>query len=172
MAKGGLLRHRDFRLLWGGETVSELGSQVSLLAIPLLAVRTLQATPIEMGFLTAASTAARNPSRCHSPMPPSSARLEFGGAARPHEGYGRPARPRTDRDVAGRDLHRRRAASWGYAVPTSVDAFDVRVGMYANPQATAHALRIDRRRWELTRAAVDPGLAPVKPSIVPTRASH
>ena len=36
MAKGALRRHRDFRLLWGGETVSELGSQVSLLAIPRL----------------------------------------------------------------------------------------------------------------------------------------
>ncbi len=58
MAKGVLLQHRDFRLLWGGETVSELGSQVSLLAIPLLAVRTLDATTFEMGLLTAASTAA------------------------------------------------------------------------------------------------------------------
>ena len=58
MDKGGLLRHRDFRLLWGGETVSELGSQVSLLAIPLLAVRTLHATTFQMGLLTAASTAA------------------------------------------------------------------------------------------------------------------
>ncbi len=58
MAKGALRHHRDFRLLWGGETVSELGSQVSLLAIPLLAVRTLHATTIEMGLLTAASTAA------------------------------------------------------------------------------------------------------------------
>jgi len=58
MAKGVLLRHRDFRLLWGGETVSELGSQVSLLAIPLLAVRTLHATTFQMGLLTAASTAA------------------------------------------------------------------------------------------------------------------
>ena len=58
MAKGALRRHRDFRLLWGGETVSELGSQVSLLAIPLLAVGTLHATTIEMGLLTAASTAA------------------------------------------------------------------------------------------------------------------
>jgi len=59
VAKGGvLLRHRDFRLLWGGETISELGSQVSLLAIPLLAVRTLHATTFEMGLLTAASTAA------------------------------------------------------------------------------------------------------------------
>jgi MFS family permease len=58
MARGGLLRHRDFRRLWGGETVSELGSQVSLLAIPLLAVRTLHATTFEMGLLTAAATAA------------------------------------------------------------------------------------------------------------------
>jgi MFS family permease len=58
MAKGALRRHRDFRLLWGGETVSEMGSQVSLLAIPLLAVGTLHATPFEMGLLTAASTAA------------------------------------------------------------------------------------------------------------------
>ena len=58
MARGVLIRHRDFRLLWGGETVSELGSQVSLLAIPLLAVRTLHATTFEMGLLTAASTAA------------------------------------------------------------------------------------------------------------------
>ena len=52
------LRQRDFRLLWGGETVSELGSQVSLLAIPLVAVSTLAATPFEMGVLTAASTVA------------------------------------------------------------------------------------------------------------------
>jgi MFS family permease len=58
VARGVLHRHRDFRLLWGGETVSQLGSQVSLLAIPLLAVRTLHATTFEMGLLTAASTAA------------------------------------------------------------------------------------------------------------------
>src|SRR5271167_1169341 len=58
MAKGALRRHRDFRLLWGGQTVSELGSQISLLAIPLLAVKTLHATTFEMGLLTAASTAA------------------------------------------------------------------------------------------------------------------
>ena len=58
MARGGLFRHRDFRLLWGGETVSELGSQVSILAIPLLAVRTLHATTFEVGVLIASSTAA------------------------------------------------------------------------------------------------------------------
>jgi MFS family permease len=58
VARGALWRHRDFRLLWGGETISELGSQVSLLAIPLLAVRTLHATTFEVALLTAASTAA------------------------------------------------------------------------------------------------------------------
>jgi len=58
MARRGLLWHRDFRLLWGGETVSEFGSQVSLLAIPLVAVNTLSATPFQMGALAAASTLA------------------------------------------------------------------------------------------------------------------
>jgi MFS family permease len=58
MVKGKLRGHRDFRLLWSGETVSELGSQVSLLAIPLLAVRTLHATTFQVGLLTAAETAA------------------------------------------------------------------------------------------------------------------
>src|SRR5271157_212140 len=58
MARGVLWGHRDFRMFWGGETVSELGSQISLLAIPLLAVKTLHATTFEMGLLTAASTAA------------------------------------------------------------------------------------------------------------------
>jgi hypothetical protein len=57
--------------------------------------------------------------------------------------------------------------AWGYAVPNAVDAFDVRVGMYANPEPVTHSLWIDRLRWGLTRAAVDPGRAPVKPSIVP-----
>ncbi|MGH9305055.1 MAG: MFS transporter, partial [Acidimicrobiales bacterium] len=55
---GSLIGHHDFRLLWGGESISELGSQVSLLAIPLVAVRSLHATTFQVGALTAASTAA------------------------------------------------------------------------------------------------------------------
>jgi hypothetical protein len=55
---GELLRDRDFRRLWAGESVSELGSQVSILAIPLVAVRALHASIFQVGLLTAASTAA------------------------------------------------------------------------------------------------------------------
>src|SRR6266568_4920303 len=33
----GLKKHRDFRTLWLGDTVSQLGTQVSVLAVPLTA---------------------------------------------------------------------------------------------------------------------------------------
>src|ERR1700691_1339758 len=53
---GALLKHRDFRRLWAGETVSELGAQVSVLAVPLLAVRSLHASTFQVALLTATST--------------------------------------------------------------------------------------------------------------------
>src|SRR5580700_819314 len=57
-ASTSLIRHPDFVRLWAGQSISELGSQVSLLAIPLVAVITLHATTFEVGALTASSTAA------------------------------------------------------------------------------------------------------------------
>jgi MFS family permease len=53
-----LWSHRDFRLLWAGDTVSQFGAMVGQTALPLLAVGTLAATPFQMGALTAANTAA------------------------------------------------------------------------------------------------------------------
>jgi predicted MFS family arabinose efflux permease len=53
-----LWRHRDFRHLWAAETVSQLGTQITLLALPVLAVTLLHATPLEMGVLAALETAA------------------------------------------------------------------------------------------------------------------
>jgi MFS family permease len=53
-----LWRHRDFTLLWGGETVSHFGTAVSMVALPLVAVTTLAVTPLQMGLLTSAETAA------------------------------------------------------------------------------------------------------------------
>ena len=47
-----LLRHRDFRRLWVGDSLSQFGITTTTLAMPLLAVRTLRATPFEVGLLT------------------------------------------------------------------------------------------------------------------------
>jgi MFS family permease len=43
----------DFNKLWFGETISMFGAQISMLAIPLLAVTLLDASPMEMGILIA-----------------------------------------------------------------------------------------------------------------------
>ncbi|MEY2437114.1 MAG: hypothetical protein QOF97_1950 [Acidimicrobiaceae bacterium] len=48
-----LLRHRDFQLLWAGQTVSRVGTEVSTLALPLIAIQLLHATTFEVGSLTA-----------------------------------------------------------------------------------------------------------------------
>lgn len=58
MLGGSLFAHRDFRLLLLGQTTSQLGAQVSGVAIPLLAVLTLHASPFELGLVTASSTLA------------------------------------------------------------------------------------------------------------------
>ncbi|WP_219417239.1 MFS transporter [Pseudonocardia nigra] len=52
-----LWRHRDFLLLWSGETVSHVGTMVGHLAVPLLAATVLGASPWEMGLLVAAERA-------------------------------------------------------------------------------------------------------------------
>jgi MFS family permease len=52
--RGGLWRHRDFRLLWAGETVSLFGSEITELALPLVAVLALDAEAGQMGLLAAA----------------------------------------------------------------------------------------------------------------------
>jgi Na+/melibiose symporter-like transporter len=53
----GLWRHRDFLLRWSGQSGSELGSAVTLLAVPLVAVVVLHAPTFGVGLLSAASTA-------------------------------------------------------------------------------------------------------------------
>lgn len=58
MPGGSLFAHRDFRLLLIGQTTSQLGAQVSGVAVPLLAVLTLHATPFQLGMVTASGTLA------------------------------------------------------------------------------------------------------------------
>lgn len=58
MRSGLISRHGDFRRLWIGNAVSQVGTQVSMLAVPLLAVLTLHASTFQVGLLTAAENAA------------------------------------------------------------------------------------------------------------------
>ena len=46
-----LWRHRDFMKLWTGQTISQLGDEVTQLAIPLVAALTLDVSPFEFGLL-------------------------------------------------------------------------------------------------------------------------
>ncbi|MBA3414719.1 MAG: MFS transporter [Chloroflexia bacterium] len=46
-------RHPDFLRFWGAQAVSQLGTHVSALALPLLAATTLAASPFETGLLAA-----------------------------------------------------------------------------------------------------------------------
>ncbi len=49
--RGGLFRHHDFRQLFLGDTISQFGTQMTFLALPVLAVRVLDANAFEMGLL-------------------------------------------------------------------------------------------------------------------------
>ena len=51
----GLLRDRDFRLLWLGESVSSVGSAVTVVALPLVAVTRLHASAFAVSLLVTAA---------------------------------------------------------------------------------------------------------------------
>src|ERR1700728_4583567 len=53
-----LWRHFDFNKLWLGQGISSVGSQVTLLALPLTAVLYLHASTIQVGLLSAAGLLA------------------------------------------------------------------------------------------------------------------
>lgn len=49
---------REFNKLWAGQTISLLGSALTLFALPTLAILVLHATPLQLGTLTALQTLA------------------------------------------------------------------------------------------------------------------
>src|SRR3989454_4753142 len=51
-----LWRHRDFLLLWSGQSVSRIGDQFTRLPVPYMAAYVLAASPGEVGLLGAAGT--------------------------------------------------------------------------------------------------------------------
>ena len=50
-ARPSLFHHPNFRKLWIGDTISQFGTQVSQLAIPLVAIIFLKASPFEVALL-------------------------------------------------------------------------------------------------------------------------
>src|SRR5213083_2509999 len=48
----GLWRHPDFLKLWAGQTISEFGTQFSLIALPLTAIYVLHASAFAVAALT------------------------------------------------------------------------------------------------------------------------
>src|SRR2546430_15172441 len=58
-----LWRHRDFLLLWSGQSGSRIGGQFTRPAVPYMAPYVLAASPGEMGLLGAAGTGPLPPFR-------------------------------------------------------------------------------------------------------------
>lgn len=58
MGRDSLWFHRDFRLLWAGDSASQFGTAVTHTVLPLIAATVLAASPAEMGLLIAAENAA------------------------------------------------------------------------------------------------------------------
>ncbi|HZT46281.1 MAG TPA: hypothetical protein VFA24_08890, partial [Gaiellaceae bacterium] len=50
-----LRENRPFRVYFAGQAISLFGDQVSLIALPLVGVLVLHATPAQMGYLTTAA---------------------------------------------------------------------------------------------------------------------
>ena len=51
--RGSLWRHADFLKLWGGQSISQVGTQVTVLALPTAAIVLLHAGPVQIGALEA-----------------------------------------------------------------------------------------------------------------------
>src|SRR5437764_8049458 len=58
MLRKGLTRDPDFFKLWVGQAISQIGSNITGVGLPLTAVLVLGASPLQMGILSGASAAA------------------------------------------------------------------------------------------------------------------
>lgn len=58
MQPKGLWREPDFLKLWAGQAVSQIGSWITLVGLPLTAVLLLRASPLQMGIMSGAAAGA------------------------------------------------------------------------------------------------------------------
>lgn len=61
----GVWRNHDFLKLWSGETVAQIGAQITQIALPLLVLGVLHATPSQVGLVTAMQLL---PALCVTPL--------------------------------------------------------------------------------------------------------
>ena len=54
----GIFANRDFAKLWAGETISQIGTQVTQFALPLVAIISLHATVLQVGVRAFAGSSA------------------------------------------------------------------------------------------------------------------
>ena len=54
---GPLWRHRDFLKLWAAQVTSAFGSRISRTVLPVIALLTIDASPAQIGVLSALSVA-------------------------------------------------------------------------------------------------------------------
>jgi MFS family permease len=54
----GLWRKPDFLKLWAGQSVSQIGSWITMVGLPFMAAQMLRASPLQMGFLSGVGAAA------------------------------------------------------------------------------------------------------------------
>src|ERR1700683_3331878 len=57
MPGNGFRLNPDFRKLWIGQAISQIGSNITGVGLPLTAVLVLKASPLQMGFLSGAGAA-------------------------------------------------------------------------------------------------------------------
>jgi hypothetical protein len=58
MVGNGFRLNPDFRKLWIGQAISQIGSNITGVGLPLTAVLVLKASPLQMGFLSGVGAAA------------------------------------------------------------------------------------------------------------------
>ena len=153
---GGLWRHRDFLKLWSAETISQFGSQVGQLALPLVAILVLDASAFEV--------AALGTVRVPSVHPLHAARRRLGRpAAPPTDPDRRRLRPRgaprdrPDRVRRGRTDARRSSSSSASSSGTLQVFFDVAYQSYLPSLVEREQIIDGNSKLEISRSAAQVG---------------
>ena len=77
MVGNGFRLDPDFRKLWIGQAISQIGSNITGVGLPLTAVLVLKASPLQMGFLSGVRTKDTDAYCWMNPLPASWAHPDY-----------------------------------------------------------------------------------------------